>query len=105
MKPWDAGMQNERTRLAWQRTLLSGLVCSLVVARLLASISLTLAFLLGMAAVASSAVLGWFSILRYTTTNAALHHDQRIGDGRPAAAVTALVIVTAIGSLLYVAIL
>jgi uncharacterized membrane protein YidH (DUF202 family) len=103
-EPWDSGLQNERTRLAWQRTSLSGLVCSLLVARLLAPISLPLAVLVGLAAVLSTAALSWFSINRYAGVHDALHRNRPIGDGRSHLAVTALVLITAVGSIAYVAI-
>jgi uncharacterized membrane protein YidH (DUF202 family) len=102
--PWDPGMQNERTRLAWQRTILSGLACSLLVSRLLASTSLALAIAIGLAAVLSSAALGWFSIKRYTDNHLALHADAPTASGRSHLVIVALVTVTAAGAAVYVTI-
>jgi len=100
--PWDIGMQNERTRLAWQRTMLAGLACSLLVARLLAPSSLGLSIAIGLAAVLSTAALAWISIRRYVDNNSALQLEHPIGDARSQAIVAALVILTAIGSVVYV---
>ena len=57
------GLQNERTGLAWQRTMLSGLTCSVLVARLLASVSTTLAVIIGLLALLGTggARRGWRS--------------------------------------------
>lgn len=99
--PWDPGAQNERTRLAWQRTTLSGLTCSLLVSRLLAPDSVTLAIAVGLAAVLSSATLGWFSTKRYADNHAALHSAGVLHGARSHLVVTALVVVTAVGALLY----
>jgi uncharacterized membrane protein YidH (DUF202 family) len=101
-QPWDPGMQNERTRLAWQRTTLSGLTCSLLVARLLAERYLALAIAVGLAAVLSSAILGWFSSRRYTDNQVALHGDGTLSGGRSHLVLTGLVTVTAVGALWYV---
>ena len=60
LAPWDPGLQNERTGLAWQRTMLAGLTCSLLVARLLASISILLAVIIGLLALLCTAGLGWW---------------------------------------------
>lgn len=100
-EPWDSGLQNDRTRLAWQRTVLSGMACSLVVARLLASISLAVAIGLAVAAMISSAVLGRLSSRRYWAAHVALHSDHPIGDGRAHALLVALVALTALATLAY----
>jgi uncharacterized membrane protein YidH (DUF202 family) len=96
--PWDPGLQNERTRLAWQRTILSGLVCSLLVARLLAEWSLVLAIAIGLAALVSSATLGWFSGRRYVDNQAALHRHGSLAGGRSHAVLASLVLLTALGA-------
>ena len=102
--PWDPGVQNERTRLAWQRTTLSGLTASLLVARLLAERWLLLAIAVGLAAVVSSSVMGWFSTRRYAGNQAALHGHGLLAAGRSHLALTGLVTVTAVGALCYVAV-
>jgi Domain of unknown function (DUF202) len=100
--PWDPGLQNERTGLSWQRTLLSGLTCSLLVARLLASVSIVLAVAIGIAALASTAFLGVLGIRRYVANHAALVGNQTIIPGTTThLMVSALVALTAIGALAY----
>lgn len=99
---WDPGLQNERNRLAWQRTALSGLACCLVVARLLADTSLPIALVLALSAVISTGFLTWESIRRYRRTHDALFAGHAIGNGLPNLLITALVAITGIAALLYV---
>ncbi len=101
LTPWDPGLQNERTGLAWQRTMLAGLTCSLLVARLLAELSLTLAVLTGLLALLGTAVLGGMAIRRFRGYNRALHAGVAIGDARPKLLITGLVGLTAVGALLF----
>ena len=101
--PWDPGMQNERTRLARQRTTLAGLTCSLLVARLIAPASLVLAVAVGLAAVLSSATLAWFSTKRYVDNHLALHRHRLLAGARSHLVVTGLVVVTAVAATAYVA--
>jgi uncharacterized membrane protein YidH (DUF202 family) len=100
-KPWDPGLQNERTGLAWQRTMLAGLTCGLLVARLLASLSVGLAIAVGVAALLATAALGWLAILRFRTANLALHTGQPLGDGRAPFLITGMMLITGLGALLY----
>ncbi len=99
--PWDPGLQNERTGLAWQRTMLAGLVCSLLVARLLVEISLVVAAVTGLAALLATAGLGWIALRRFRSHAEALHAERPIGDGRPQAAISVVVALTAAGALLF----
>ena len=102
LAPWDPGLQNERTGLAWQRTMLAGLTCSLLVARLLASISIFLAVIIGLLALLCTAGLGWMAIRRFRLNNLAIHREEALGDGKANALLSMLVVMTAGGALLYV---
>ena len=100
--PWDAGLQNERTGLAWQRTMLAGLTCALLVARLLAGVSLTLAILTGVFALGAAAAFGWVARRRFRLNARALAAGQHLDDARPAALATALLALTALAAVGYV---
>jgi uncharacterized membrane protein YidH (DUF202 family) len=100
--PWDPGLQNERTGLAWQRTMLAGLTSSLLVARLLASISLTFAVIIGLLALLCTAGLGYVAIRRFRLNSLAIHREKALGDGKANALISILVVITAVAGLLYV---
>jgi uncharacterized membrane protein YidH (DUF202 family) len=100
-RPWDPGLQNERTGLAWQRTMLAGLTCGLLVARLLAGISVLVAAFTGLVALLTTAVLGWIAIRRFSSNSHALHARRPIGDGRPQLLISLVVTLTAAGALLF----
>ena len=100
--PWDDGLQNERTGLAWQRTMLSGLACGLIVTRLLAGVSLTLAILTGVLALGASAAFGWVALRRFRLNAQALVEGRHLDDARPAALASALLVVTALAAVGYV---
>jgi uncharacterized membrane protein YidH (DUF202 family) len=102
LAPWDPGLQNERTGLAWQRTMLAGLTCSLLVARLLASISITLSVIIGLLAMLCTAGLGYLAIRRFRLNTLAVHREEALGDGKANAFISILVVVTALAGLLYV---
>jgi uncharacterized membrane protein YidH (DUF202 family) len=104
LAPWDPGLQNERTGLAWQRTMLAGLTCSVLVARLLASVSLILSIIIGLLALLCTAGLGYVAIRRFRLNNIAVHQEERLGDGKAHVLTSLLVVLTAFGGLLYVAV-
>ena len=102
-RTYDPGAQNERTRLAWQRTVLSLTVTGLVAARLLATRHAPFAVVL-----AALTLLGWFWItlvlrVRYRVSHRALHAGAHLPDGRANLALSALVLLVGLGSLAYLA--
>lgn len=100
--PWDVGLQNERTGLAWQRTMLSGLACGLLVARLLAGVSLTLAILAGVLALGAAAAFGWVALRRFRLNARALARGTPLDDARPTALAAVLLALTALAGVGYV---
>ena len=100
-RTYDPGAQNERTRLAWQRTVLSLTVTGLVAGRLLASRHAPAAV-----ALATLTLLGWLGITlllraRYRASHRALHAAAHLPDGRANLALTAFVLLVGLGSLAY----
>ena len=100
--PWDVGLQNERTSLAWQRTVLSGLTWGLLVTRLLADVSLTLAIVSGVLALGTSAAFGGTALQRFRSEARALAVGGPLGDARPAALAVLLLLLTGVGAATYV---
>ena len=100
--PWDVGLQNERTGLAWQRTVLSGLTAGLLITRLLADVSLPLAILSGVLALATSAAFGGAALRRFRHEAQALEVGRPLGDARPTALAVLLLVSTALGAGAYV---
>jgi uncharacterized membrane protein YidH (DUF202 family) len=90
----------ERTRLAWQRTILAGVVCLLGVLRLLAEVSLPL-----LAVIAVVVLLGAVLVVTAAIRRAVRGRDltSDTGVGRNAALLTSLVSVACLGAMAYVA--
>lgn len=95
-------LPSERTRLAWQRTILAGVVCLLGVLRLLAEVSLPLLAVVGVV-VLTGAVLVVTAAIRRAVRGRDLAADT--GVGRNAALLTALVSVACLGAMAYVVLL
>ena len=75
---------------------------ALVLARLLASVSVLLSVIIGLLALLCTAGLGYVAIRRFRLNNAAVHREKALGDGKVNALTSLLVVLTAIGGLLYV---
>jgi uncharacterized membrane protein YidH (DUF202 family) len=90
----------ERTRLAWQRTVLAATVCLLVVLRLLANISVPLVAAAGIVLVLAGAVFATISIRRSVRGR---HLASKTDVGRNAALLTTIVSVACVGGMLYAA--
>ena len=89
----------ERTRLAWQRTVLAGVVCLLGVLRLLAEVSVPLVVAVGLV-VLLGALFGVAATIRSAVRGRVLTTDT--GVGRNAAMLTGLVSLACVGGIAYV---
>lgn len=96
---FDPGLQPERTRLAWQRTLLSIAVGCVVSMRTLPSIWGPGAFVVGAVGVLGLAVVGWTVRRRIGKVDDALGAGEPLPDGAPFMLVTVLVAGLALGAL------
>jgi hypothetical protein len=84
--------------------MLAALTCSLLVSRLVASISLTVAILIGLLALLCTAGLGYVAIRRFRLNSMAIHREEALGDGKANALISMLVVITALAGLLYIAV-
>ena len=89
----------ERTRLAWQRTLLAGIVCLLGVLRLLAEVSLPLVAVIGVATLLAGTLLIAGAIRRGVRGR---HLTSDTSIGRHAAMLTGVVSLACVTALAYV---
>ncbi len=93
--PWDPGLQNERTALAWLRSGVALVGVALVVARLTATHIPLLGLLLAMIAVVLGMAAGCTVSLRYGSISRSLWAGSWLPDGRLPALVVVLVLLTA----------
>jgi len=101
-RPWDPGLQNERTALAWLRTNLALLGVALIVARVVATRNLVLALALTTIAGTLSAWVGRRATRRYRTSAWSLSQEGMLPDGRLPALVAALAALTGAVALSFV---
>ncbi len=99
MIPADAGLQPERTRLAWQRTALTGLAALLVVVRLLVEVSPTVGVLIAVLAVLALIAPVW-SAARWQLTRRSVGGTDN--DGRATLLLAILVGLGCVAALGYV---
>jgi uncharacterized membrane protein YidH (DUF202 family) len=88
--PWDPGLQNERTALAWMRSGLALLVAALVLARISAELRTTVGLGLSAGCVILAAGVVTAAPRRYERAAVALHERRPLPDGRVNAAMSAL---------------
>jgi uncharacterized membrane protein YidH (DUF202 family) len=91
--PWDPGLQNERTALAWRRTVASAYGAHLVMGRLLLDRAPVLAVALAVSSTVLVAVLGILAGHRYRLSGARLHRGEDLPDAKLFLLATALTVV------------
>lgn len=96
-------MQPERTSLAWQRVNLAGLGASLVSARLVVEISPAVGYTLAALSASVAGVVTFVHSRRLRRTLAALFAGRRLPDARAHALLVLLVVLIALGGLVFVA--
>lgn len=90
---WDAGLQPERTTLAWQRTALAATACSLVAARLIAESHLILGIVVAVLAIGCGAGIALAARQRHQRAVRAVHSNIPVPDARGPFWITALIVV------------
>lgn len=100
--PWDPGLQNERTALAWQRSVLAMTAVGLIIARLAFSGNPVVAVLLAgvMVGFASWALV--MSTRRYRAASRRLWRELPLPDGKLVAATSLLITLMGLASLVLV---
>jgi uncharacterized membrane protein YidH (DUF202 family) len=89
--PWDPGLQNERTALAWRRTILSAYGAALLIGRLLLDRAPVLAIALAACSTLLVAGIGARASLRYRVADARLRRAEGLPDAKLYVATAALV--------------
>lgn len=98
---WDPGLQVERTKLAWQRTALSTVACTLVIARLVWTTHPVLGVIVAAAALGCGGMVGWTASHRDLRARMAIHRDERLPVGaRLQLWLTALLVVAGVGAVI-----
>jgi uncharacterized membrane protein YidH (DUF202 family) len=93
--PWDPGLQNERTALAWRRTIVSAYGASLLIGRLLLDRAPVLAVVLAAVSTLLVAAVGARASLRYRVADARLRSSEALPDAK--LYVVTAVLVTLVG--------
>ena len=99
---WDPGLQNERTKLSWQRTLLSFLGCALVVARLVGTYAWQWGLVVALVASAGGLWASSRVRMRYRNSQIALYDDRALPDGLANVMLTVGVLVVGVAAMGYV---
>ena len=68
------------------------------------TVSLILSIIIGLLALLCTAGLGYVAIRRFRLNNIAVHQEEQLGDGKAHALTSLLVVLAALGGLLYVAV-
>jgi uncharacterized membrane protein YidH (DUF202 family) len=102
-RPWDAGLQPERTSLAWVRTALGFVGVSLLTARLAAEAG-PVALVVALAGTVVSALLVWMQAHRHPRRDRALRGGEPVPAPIASLAATLLTVVLAATSLVLVAV-
>lgn len=100
-RPWDTGLQIERTTLAWLRTALAFVVGLLVLLRLIAYHSLLAAVVSAIMLLPLALGITGLSWRRHLRGERQLHAARPVPSGRQPAAVTLLAILAGVTALLY----
>ncbi|MFC7404058.1 DUF202 domain-containing protein [Georgenia alba] len=83
MRPWDAGLQPERTELAWRRTVLAVTTGTVIAARYLGASSVVLGLALPLLALLGGVVLLQAGTVRFRRLNDELYASGTDDPDRP----------------------